>query len=192
MNERDDILRSFENHSDLIKKTFDLHSDNILKAADLIVLSFLSGGKLVAFGNGGSAADSQHFVAEFIGKFLAVRKSLPALALTSNTSTITAVGNDYGFEHVFERQVESLVNMKDIIIAISTSGNSENVVNGVKAAKKIGAKVIALTGEGGGKLSELADLIIDVPSIDTPRIQEAHIFVEHLVCGLVEKKILQL
>lgn len=191
MNERETVLLSFETHSDLTKRTNEKLCQNILKAAELISLSFRSGGKLVVFGNGGSAADSQHFVTELVGRFLDERKSLPAIALTTNSSILTALGNDYGFDKIFERQVEALVNSQDVAVAISTSGNSENVIKAAQAARQKGAKVIALTGDGGGILSENSDVLIDIPSKDTPRIQEMHILTEHIICNLVEKSLSQ-
>ena len=191
MREKDLISESFNIHSELLKRTFEKHSENILKAADVITTSFRLGGKLVIFGNGGSAADSQHFAAEFVGRFLANRKSLPAIALTTDSSILTALGNDYGFEQIFERQVESLVKDPDVVFAISTSGNSENVVRGVIAGKEKGVKMIVLTGEGGGRLNGLADVLIDIPSKEIPRIQEMHILTEHIICNLVEKSLFQ-
>ena len=139
------------------------------------------------FGNGGSAADAQHISAELVGKYQVKRKGLPSLSLTTNTSVLTAIGNDFGYDFVFERQVESLVGSNDVVVGISTSGNSPNVLNGIIAAKKIGAKTIGLTGENGGKLSDMADIALKVPSQNTQRIQECHIMVGHIICDIVEK-----
>lgn len=189
MSERDIVTETFINHSNVLNETLEKHAENIVRAADLITNCFKSGGKLVIFGNGGSAADSQHMAGEFIGRFLRERKSLPAIALTTDSSILTALGNDYGFDKVFERQIESLANTPDIVIAISTSGNSENVVKAVAAAKKRGLVVISLTGEGGGMLKGFSDILIDVSSIETPRVQETHILVEHIVCDLVENNL---
>ena len=145
------------------------------------------GRKVFFFGNGGSAADAQHISAELVGKYQVKRKGLPSLSLTTNTSVLTAIGNDFGYDFVFERQVESLVGSNDVVVGISTSGNSPNVLNGIIAAKKIGAKTIGLTGENGGKLSDIAEITLKVPSQNTQRIQECHIIVGHIICDIVEK-----
>ncbi len=154
-----------------------------------IIAAYKAGGKVVLFGNGGSAADAQHLAGEFVGKFMLERQALPAIALNVNTSTLTALGNDCGYDQVFSRQVEALVNKQDVAIGISTSGNSPNVLEGIKAAKKKGARTIGLTGGKGGKLVGEADLTLVVPSDSTPRIQEAHITIGHIVCELVEKEL---
>ena len=155
----------------------------------LIVSAYRAGGKVVLFGNGGSAADAQHIAGELVGRFKLERPALPAVALTTNTSVLTAVANDYGYETTFSRQVEALVGEKDVVVGLSTSGNSPNVVEAIKAAKIKGAKTIGLTGSNGGQLAEEADLVIRVPSISTPRIQEAHITIGHIVCELVEREL---
>ena len=147
------------------------------------------GRKLLICGNGGSAADSQHMAAEFVGRFVKERQSLPALALTVDTSLLTAVGNDYGFDCVFSRQVEGLGQEGDVLIAISTSGNSANVVKAVKTAKEKGIYVIALTGENGGILAKESDLCLAVPSQVTARIQEMHIMIIHMICEVAEADI---
>ncbi len=146
-----------------------------------------AGRRVYLFGNGGSAADAQHIAAELEARFLRERKALPALALTTNTSTLTAVGNDYGYERVFARQVEAYVSKGDAVIAISTSGNSPNVLAGVKAAKKAGAFAIGFTNEKGGKLARAVDLCLQVPSTDTQRVQECHLATGHVVCGIIEQ-----
>ena len=145
--------------------------------------------KILICGNGGSAADSQHMAAEFVGRFVKERQSLPALALTVDTSLLTAVGNDYGFDCVFSRQVEGLGQEGDVLIAISTSGNSANVVKAVKTAKEKGIYVIALTGENGGILAKESDLCLAVPSQVTARIQEMHIMIIHMICEIAEADI---
>ena len=145
-----------------------------------------AGRRVYLFGNGGSAADAQHIAAELEARFLRERKALPALALTTNTSTLTAVGNDYGYERVFARQVEAHVRKGDAVIAISTSGNSPNVLAGVKAARKAGAVAIGFTNEKGGKLAKAVDLCLQVPSTDTQRVQECHLATGHIVCGIIE------
>ena len=154
-----------------------------------IIMAYKTGGKVVLLGNGGSAADAQHIACELVGQFALKRQALPAIALTTDTSILTAVANDYGYDAVFSRQIEALVNEKDIVIGISTSGNSPNVVEAIEMAKTKGAKTIGLTGGNGGKLAEVADLVLIVPSDITPRIQEAHITIGHIVCELVEKEL---
>ena len=161
----------------------------IESAVNLIVRAYKAGGKVVLFGNGGSAADAQHIASELVGQFMLKRQAFPAIALTTNTSILTAVANDYGYETVFSRQIEALVTEKDIVIGVSTSGNSPNVVEAIETAKVRGAKTIGLTGGNGGKLAQVADLALTVPSNVTPRIQEAHITIGHILCELVEKKL---
>jgi D-sedoheptulose 7-phosphate isomerase len=149
-----------------------------------------AGGKLVFFGNGGSAADAQHLAAELVVRLRTERRGLAALALTTNTSVLTAAGNDYGFEQIFARQIESLVGKQDVLVALSTSGNSANVVKGVEAGRQRGAFIVALTGESGGALASKVDLLLNVPSSDPQRIQEAHITIGHIVCALMEQALL--
>jgi len=161
--------------------------DQIAEAADMLVQSLRKGGKVILFGNGGSAADAQHIAAELVGRFKMERRALPAIALNTNSSVITAIGNDYDFTLSFSRQVEALVKEGDVAVGISTSGNSSNVIYALKRASELGAKTIALTGKTGGMLASVADLAIIVPSDDTPRIQEAHITIGHVLCDLVEK-----
>ncbi len=161
----------------------------IAQAAAWIVASYRNGGKLVLFGNGGSAGDAQHIAAELVGRFERERRALPAIALTTNTSTLTAIGNDYGYDKIFSRQVEAWVQPADVVIGISTSGNSPNVLEGIAAAKSKGAKTIGLTGEKGGKLASQTDLCLKVPSSNTARIQESHIMIGHLLCLLLEQQI---
>ena len=145
-----------------------------------------SGGKILLMGNGGSAADCQHIAAEIVGRYQRERRGLPAIALTTDSSILTSVGNDFGFEHVFSRQVEALCAPDDIVIGISTSGNSANVVAAIEAAARVGAYRVALTGAGGGRLADICDLTLAVPSAETPRIQEAHILIGHILCELAE------
>lgn len=158
----------------------------IEQAVEMIVNSYKSGGKLILFGNGGSAADAQHIAAELVGRFQIERKALNAVALSTNTSILTAIGNDYGFDRVFERQLEGLAGLNDTVIGITTSGNSKNVLLAVNRAKKLKFKTIGLTGGDGGKLKKISDLCIVVPSSSTARIQEAHITIGHIICKLVE------
>lgn len=148
-----------------------------------------NGGKILLMGNGGSAADSQHIAAEIVGRFKKDRKGLPAIALTTDTSILTSVGNDYGYEEIFARQIEALCTKLDMVIGITTSGNSGNVVKAMQKAKRIGAKTIGLTGGSGGKLSDICDQNLIVPSNVTARIQEAHIFIGHCLCEILESDV---
>ena len=149
------------------------------------------GGKLLFFGNGGSAADAQHLAAEMLVRLRMERPGIPALALTTNSSVLTAAGNDYGFENIFSRQIESLVGSHDVLVAISTSGKSANVLRGLEAGRACGAYLVALTGENGVALPGKVDLLINVPSSDPQRIQEAHITIGHIVCGLIEELVVR-
>ena len=160
--------------------------EDIVAVADAITISLRSGGKVVLFGNGGSAADAQHIAAEFVGKFATERPALNSIALTTNTSILTAIGNDFGFDEVFSRQVAAQVSAGDVVMGISTSGRSKNVIKGVQKARESGAKTVALTGSNGGELARLCDYRITVPSTNTQRIQECHILVGHILCMLVE------
>jgi D-sedoheptulose 7-phosphate isomerase len=147
-----------------------------------------AGGKLIFFGNGGSAADAQHLVAELTGRYLRERKALAAIALTTNTSSLTAIGNDYSYDEVFSRQIEAIGNKGDVAIGISTSGNSENVIRAMKIAKQKELITAGMTGRNGGKLSEHCAYCLNVPSEQTPRIQEAHILLGHILCEIIEEK----
>jgi D-sedoheptulose 7-phosphate isomerase len=159
----------------------------IYEAAKVITTCLRAQGKLLFFGNGGSAADAQHLAAEFVGRFVLERAGLPAIALTTDSSILTAVGNDYGFDQIFARQVQALGRAGDVAVAISTSGNSPNVLEGVKAAKKANLRIIGLSGRDGGRLTKEADVAITIASTNTARIQECHIAVGHLLCELVEE-----
>jgi D-sedoheptulose 7-phosphate isomerase len=163
----------------------------IARVSEILLNAMKSGNKLLLFGNGGSAADAQHIAAEFVGRFVFDRPALPALALSVNTSCLTSIGNDYGFEKVFSRQLEALARPGDVAIGISTSGNSPNVLNGIAAAKKIGLHTVAFTGTPGGKLKQAAylDHCLCAPSGETPRIQECHILIGHIVSELVEQEL---
>ena len=162
-------------------------AEDIDRFAALVIDCLRKGGKVLAFGNGGSAADSQHFADELVGRFERDRPALPALALTTNTSDLTSIGNDYGFERVFERQVEAHGRAGDVLVAISTSGNSANVLAGIEAAKRRGLTVVGLGGKTGGKMKARVDLCLCVPSATVARIQECHIAILQTVCGLVEE-----
>ena len=161
--------------------------DDIIQMARIITIALKKGRKVVFFGNGGSAADAQHISAELVGKFKKARPPLRASALTTNTSILTAIGNDIGFDEIFSRQVQATLEPGDVAVGISTSGRSANVIKGVEEARRIGAKTIALTGSGGGLLGSLCDHRVIVPSDDTQRIQECHIMIGHIVCELIDE-----
>jgi D-sedoheptulose 7-phosphate isomerase len=161
-------------------------TEQIAEAATAIVACLRAGGKLIVFGNGGSASDAQHMVAELVGRYAVKRQALAAIALTTNSSSLTAIANDFGFEEIFARQLAALAKPQDVVLAISTSGNSPNVLRGLETAKALCMKRIGLTGNDGGKLRDLADICVIVPSSSTPRIQEAHALVIHILCGIVE------
>ena len=170
-----------------IKQSFsDELVGRVAQFAEKSAATLRSGGKLVFFGNGGSAADAQHLAAELVVRLRTERRGLAALALTTNTSVLTAAGNDYGFDRVFARQIESLVAKQDVLVALSTSGASPNMVRGVEAGRQRGAFLVALTGESGGTLAQKVDLLLNVPSTDPQRIQEAHITIGHIACSLIE------
>ena len=185
----DNLLR--KRASEHIEAAKRLQSDSALhsaaeKLAEKIAHSFKDGGKLLVFGNGGSAADAQHMAAEFVGRYMKERRALPAIALSVNTSSLTAIGNDYGYERTFSRQVEALASKGDVVVGISTSGNSPNVVAAIKAARARGAFTCALVGANACKLDSAADLALKAPSDSTPRIQELHILLIHAICEMVE------
>ena len=185
MGQEANIVKQIEDSIEL-KKYLRQETKNLVAMADLLVDAFRKGNKVLLFGNGGSAADAQHIACELAGKFYLDRDPLPAIALTTNTSSLTAIANDYSYEEVFVRQVKGLVKQGDVVIGISTSGNSPNVLRGIEEAKRLGVTTIAFTGRGG-RLSELADYVLSIPSGDTPRIQEAHITAGHIICYLVEQ-----
>jgi D-sedoheptulose 7-phosphate isomerase len=159
----------------------------IAQFAEKSAAALRAGGKIVFFGNGGSAADALHLAAELVVRLRAERRGLAALALTTNPSVLTAAGNDYGFEQIFSRQIESLVASQDVLVALSTSGNSPNILRGVEAGRARGAYLVAFTGETGGAIASKVDLLLSVPSRDPQRIQEAHITIGHIACSLIEK-----
>jgi D-sedoheptulose 7-phosphate isomerase len=162
-------------------------SGPVSRAADLATAALASGHKLMLCGNGGSAADSQHIAAELVGRFVKDRKALPAIALTTDTSALTSIGNDYGFEDVFARQVSGLGSVGDCLVAISTSGNSRNVIRAAETARAAGIHTIGLLGRDGGALLKLCDVPIVIPSTTTARIQEAHSFIGHSLCAMIEE-----
>jgi D-sedoheptulose 7-phosphate isomerase len=163
-------------------------ADAIVEIAEQMTKAFRQGKKVLLFGNGGSAADAEHIACELAGKFTLFRDPLPAIALTTNTSSLTAIGNDFGYEEVFARQVRGLVAKGDVVIGISTSGASANVIRAIKQANQQGAVTVAFTG-AKGKLKQIAQHVLSIPSTDTPRIQEAHMVAGHIICGLVEKSL---
>jgi D-sedoheptulose 7-phosphate isomerase len=185
MEQEANIVKQIE-ESIKLKKYLQKEAKSLVTMADLLVGAFKKGNKVLLFGNGGSAADAQHIACELAGKFYLDRDPLPAIALTTNTSSLTAIGNDYSYEEIFARQVRGLARQGDVVVGISTSGDSPNVLRGIEEAKRLGATTLALTG-GGGRLKELADYTLSVPSVDTPRIQEAHITAGHIICYLVEQ-----
>ena len=181
------VAASMREHVDTILSLLESCEDNIRSCGELIINTFVNGKKLFVCGNGGSAADAQHIAAEFVGRYEAERCSLPAVALTTDTSALTAIGNDYGFERVFARQVESLADEGDCLIAISTSGNSPNVVAAIMEARRNGCKIIGLSGKGGKKIASLSDVSVLVPALRTARVQEAHITIAHIWCEMVDE-----
>lgn len=164
-------------------------ADSVVELVEAIVNSMEKGGKVLLFGNGGSAADAQHIAAEFVNRFRMDRRPLAAIALTTDTSILTSISNDFDYDRVFSKQVEALTSPGDVVIGISTSGNSPNIIRGLEAARKKSAFTVGLTGKNSGKMEPLCDIIIKAQSTDTPRIQEVHIFLSHIVCDLVEKEI---
>ncbi len=180
------ISREIELHVETILKTKELLQDDIQKACKMAVECIKRGNKVLIFGNGGSAADAQHIATEFTGRYKTERRGLPAISLATDTSALTAIGNDYGYERVFSRQVEALAVKGDLVWGISTSGNSENVLKAFDMAKDIGCETLGLSGKGGGKMNGECDLNIVVPSDNTPRIQEMHILIGHIVCQAID------
>jgi D-sedoheptulose 7-phosphate isomerase len=185
---RDRVKRSIEVKQRLLE---DSHfQDSVVQVAMQIVNSLRGGGKVFFFGNGGSAADAQHLAAEFTGRYLKERRALPALALSVNSSSVTAIGNDYGFDLIFARQLEALGKEGDVVVGITTSGNSPNVVRALEMATTKSMFAVALTGASGGAVKKIADRVICIPSEETPRIQECHILTGHIICDIVEQMLL--
>jgi D-sedoheptulose 7-phosphate isomerase len=183
-----DILRgNFERSLEVHRRLNDACVPSVGAAAEALVAAYSGGHKAIFFGNGGSAADAQHLAAEFVGRYLRERKPLPALALNANSSALTAIGNDYGYQEVFARQLEGLGAVGDVAVGISTSGNSPSVIEAIARARSMGIFTIGLTGSSGGQLGEVVDVLIAVPSDETPRIQECHILVGHALCDAVEQ-----
>ena len=184
---KDILLESIQVKEELLRTSI----GKIIEITDIITDCLKKNGKVILFGNGGSASDSQHIAAELVGRFKKDRNGLAAIALTTNTSILTALANDYGYEIVFAKQIEALGEKNDVAVGISTSGKAKNVALGIKQAKKMGLKTIALTGADGGELTKLTDISLIVPSSVTARIQEAHITIGHIICELVEEAVCQ-
>ena len=182
------VKNEFSEHIKVSLETIKSIGKPIETASNLCIDCLNQGNKILIFGNGGSAADAQHFAAEIVGRYKTERKGLSAIALTTDTSTITSIANDYGYLHVFDRQVEALANEGDVVIGISTGGGSANVISALKLGNDLGCKTIGLSGKGGGEFNSLCDVNIIVPSEDTPRIQEMHIVIGHTICHLIDQE----
>lgn len=184
---KDQIKKSYETKQAIYEN--DTLLNKIVEVAEKCVELYRGSNKTILAGNGGSAADAQHIAAELVGRYGFDRPSIPSLALTTDTSNLTAIGNDYGYDKVFSRQLEGMGQSGDIFIGISTSGNSVNIINAFESAKKKNITTVALVGRDGGKMAEMADIAIVVPSNSTPRIQESHILIGHILCDIIEKEI---
>ena len=180
------IQAEFEAHRRTIEKAIETLIPAVEEASRMLVETLKSGHKVLLCGNGGSAADAQHIAAELTGRYKSERRGLPGIALTTDTSALTAISNDYGYDRVFDRQVEALANEGDLLIGISTSGNSKNIISAFKVAKELSCKCLGLSGRDGGEMNAVCDLNIVVPSNDTPRIQEMHILIGHTLCQAVD------
>ena len=180
------ILSELSSHKAVIDDVIEQLQEQILAVCKIAVKTLRNGNKILLMGNGGSAADSQHIAAELTGRYKNERKGLPAIALTTDTSALTAISNDYGYEHVFERQVESIANKNDLLIGISSTGNSNNIVKAFNCGKEIGCYTIGLSGKGGGLFNQNCELNLVIPSNDTPRIQEMHILIGHIICQVID------
>ena len=185
---KEKIISVLRESADLKLKFAQESLDSVIDATNIINKCFKSGGKLLIFGNGGSAADAQHIAAEFVNRFLSERTALPALSLSTDSSVITSIANDYSFENIFSRQIEALGKKNDVAIGLTTSGDSINVLNGLKAAKSMGMVSIVFTGNNFNKIKKLSKCIISVPSESTARVQEVHITVAHIICELTEQQ----
>ncbi len=183
---KDMIKVEFEAHQKTIEATIEKLIPDVEAASKMLIDTLKNGNKILLCGNGGSASDAQHIAAELTGRYKSERRGLPGIALNTDTSALTAIANDYGYDRVFDRQVEALANRGDLLIGISTSGNSANVISALKMAKELGCKSIGLSGRDGGTMNEVCDLNIVVPSDDTPRIQEMHILIGHTLCQAVD------
>jgi len=184
---KDILLESIQVKEEILRNQI----ESIVEISQLMIDCLRKGGKVIVFGNGGSASDSQHIAAELVGRFKKDRSALAGIALTTNTSILTSLANDYGYDVVFSRQVEALGKKNDVVLGISTSGKAKNVALGIKQAKKMGIKTVALSGGDGGELVKLADVSLLVPSNITARIQEAHITIAHIICEMIEQELCQ-
>ena len=183
------IQEEFQSHLNTISSVINNMEEDLEKASIIIVDALKNGNKILLCGNGGSAADAQHIAAELTGRYETERRGLPGIALTTDTSALTAISNDYGYDRVFDRQVESLANKGDLLLGISTSGNSSNVVNALKLGKELGCKTLGFSGRDGGNMNEVCDVNLIVPSNNTPRIQEMHILFGHTICQIVDNEL---
>ena len=183
------IKSELQSHLQTIQTVIETMEEDIEKASKMVVDTLKNGNKILLCGNGGSAADAQHIAAELTGRYKTERKGLAGIALTTDTSALTAIGNDYGYDRIFDRQVEALAREGDLLIGISTSGNSQNVINAFKVAKELGCLTIGLSGRDGGKFNNVCELYVVVPSDNTPRIQEMHILIGHTICQIVDDEI---
>lgn len=182
------IFNEFNEHIDVVKGTLNSISEQIENAANICIHCLNNGGKILLIGNGGSAADAQHIAAELVGRYKIDRKGLSAIALTTDSSAITSISNDFGYSQVFSRQVEALANKDDVLIGISTGGTSKNIISAIVLANKLNCKTIGLSGKSGGEFNNVCSLNIVVASDNTPRIQEMHILIGHVICDLIEKE----
>lgn len=182
------IKNEFLSHLEVINLTIETMQEKLEQASLLVVETLKNGNKVLLCGNGGSAADAQHIAAELTGRYKSERRGLPGIALTTDTSALTAIGNDYGYDRVFDRQVEALANKGDLIIGISTSGNSKNIVSALKLGRELGCKTLGFSGRDGGAMNEVCDVNLIVPSNDTPRIQEMHILFGHTICQIIDNE----
>ncbi len=180
------IESEFKAHKETINAVIEKLIPDVEEASRIAIATLKNGNKILLCGNGGSAADAQHIAAELTGRYKSERRGLPGIALTTDTSALTAIANDYGYERVFDRQVEALANKGDLLIAISTSGNSPNILSAFKTARELGCQTIGLSGKDGGLMSETCDLNIIIPSDNTPRIQEMHILIGHTICQAID------
>ncbi len=183
------IKDEFSSHLETINKVIETMEESLVQASQLAVETLKNGNKILLCGNGGSAADAQHIAAELTGRYKTERRGLPGIALTTDTSALTAIGNDYGYDRVFDRQVEALANKGDLIIGISTSGNSKNIVSALKLGRELGCKTLGLSGRDGGAMNEVCDINLIVPSNNTPRIQEMHILFGHTICQIIDNEL---
>jgi D-sedoheptulose 7-phosphate isomerase len=180
------IIEEFQSHLETIQSVIGTMEDDLEKASQMAVDTIKRGNKVLLCGNGGSAADAQHIAAEFTGRYKTERRGLPAIALTTDTSALTAIGNDYGYDRVFDRQVEALANEGDLLIGISTSGNSKNIISALSLAKEMGCQTLGFSGRDGGAMNDVCNINLVVPSNNTPRIQEMHILFGHTICQCID------